>query len=68
MAPGMRDTLPTRWFSLLNSQRKECGQDIVEYALLAALIAFGVTAGMNSVASKVNTIFTNIGATMTGNT
>ncbi len=64
----MRVSFPTRWFSLLNSLLRECGQDIVEYALLVALIAFGVTAGMNSVATKVNTIFTNIGATMTGNT
>jgi len=36
------------------------GQDLVEYALVVALIAFGATAGMNSLATGLNTAFTNI--------
>lgn len=39
---------------------RENGQDLVEYALLVCLIAFGVTAGMGSVASGLNTAFSNI--------
>jgi pilus assembly protein Flp/PilA len=38
----------------------EEGQDLVEYALVVALIAFGATTGMTSLASGVNTAFSNI--------
>ncbi len=41
--------------------RDENGQDLIEYALVVALIAFAATAGMNSVATKINTAFGNIG-------
>jgi pilus assembly protein Flp/PilA len=47
---------------------KEDGQDLVEYALVVALIAFATTAGMRSVASGVNTIFTTIGSTISSAT
>jgi pilus assembly protein Flp/PilA len=40
------------------------GQDMVEYALLVALLAFGVTAGLKSVAQAVNTTFSNISTTL----
>jgi pilus assembly protein Flp/PilA len=39
---------------------REEGQDLVEYALVVALIAFGATAGMKNLASGVNTAFSNI--------
>jgi pilus assembly protein Flp/PilA len=35
----------------------EHGQDLVEYALVVALIAFGATAGMKALAGGVNTAF-----------
>jgi len=38
----------------------ENGQDLVEYALVVALIAFGATTGMTSLASGINTAFSNI--------
>jgi pilus assembly protein Flp/PilA len=38
----------------------ESGQDLIEYALVVALIALAATAGMNSVASGINAAFTNI--------
>ena len=41
------------------------GQDLIEYALVVALIAFAATAGMNSVAGKINTAFENIGTKLT---
>ena len=41
--------------------RRDCGQDLIEYALVVALIAFAATAGMSSVASSINTAFGNIG-------
>ena len=37
------------------------GQDLIEYALVVALIAFAAAAGMSAVASKINDAFTNIG-------
>ena len=39
----------------------ESGQDLIEYALVVALIAFAATAGMNTVATKINDAFNNIG-------
>ena len=45
--------------------RDERGQDLIEYALVVALIAFAATAGMSSVAGKINNAFVTIGTTMT---
>jgi pilus assembly protein Flp/PilA len=39
---------------------REEGQDLVEYALVVALIAFGATAGMSALAGGLNTAFSNI--------
>ena len=38
----------------------EEGQDLVEYALVVALIAFGATAGMTSLASGINSSFSAV--------
>jgi len=43
---------------------REDGQDLVEYALLITLVALGSVAGINNVASAVNTVFSNISATL----
>ena len=43
----------------------ERGQDLIEYALVVALIAFAATAGMDTVANKINTAFSNIGNKLT---
>jgi pilus assembly protein Flp/PilA len=42
----------------------EDGQDLVEYAMVCALLAFGIVAGMNSVAKGLDTAFSNISSTM----
>jgi pilus assembly protein Flp/PilA len=42
----------------------EDGQDLIEYALVVALIAFGATAGMSAVASSINKAFNGIGTTL----
>ncbi len=39
---------------------REEGQDLVEYALVVALIAFGATAGMKALASGINSAFSNV--------
>jgi pilus assembly protein Flp/PilA len=40
------------------------GQDLVEYVLLVAMIAFAATAGMKTLASGINTAFTHINTTL----
>ncbi len=45
--------------------REESGQDLIEYALIAALIALAATVGMGSVAKAINTAFSSIGAKLT---
>jgi len=40
--------------------RDENGQDLIEYALVVALIAFAATVGMNSVANGINNAFSSI--------
>ena len=39
----------------------ESGQDLIEYALVAALIALAATAGMTGVAKAINSAFDSIG-------
>ena len=43
---------------------REEGQDLVEYALLVALIALVAVTGVQQVASAVNTIFKSISNTL----
>jgi pilus assembly protein Flp/PilA len=46
---------------LRSSLLSEEGQDLIEYALVVALIALAATAGMSSVATKIGTAFNSIG-------
>lgn len=40
----------------------ESGQDLVEYALVVALIALGATASLSSLASSFSTAFSTVGS------
>ena len=40
------------------------GQDLVEYALIVALIALAATAGMKTLATAINSGFTTLGTTL----
>jgi pilus assembly protein Flp/PilA len=53
--------LATKFLVLLDEQ----GQDLIEYALVVALIAFSATAGMSTVATAINNAFNGIGSTLT---
>ena len=46
---------------------REEGQDLVEYALVVALIAFGAITGMGYLATGINTAFSSISSTLTSN-
>jgi pilus assembly protein Flp/PilA len=48
--------------------QEEAGQDLIEYALLVALVALAATAGMNSLATSINTEFANLGTSLTNAT
>ncbi len=45
----------------------ESGQDLIEYALVAALVGLGAVAAMKTLASNINTSLTAIGTTLTTN-
>ena len=40
------------------------GQDLVEYALLVSLVALVCVAGVNNVASALNTVFSSISSSL----
>ena len=46
--------------------REEEGQDLIEYSLLAALIAVACIAAMKALAVDINEIFKKIGAALDG--
>jgi pilus assembly protein Flp/PilA len=48
--------------------KEEQGQDLIEYALLVALIALAATVGMNALAQNINAEFTNLGTSLTSAT
>ena len=51
--------------NLLKSLHKEeSGQDLIEYALIALIIALGAIAGMGNLASSINDEFNNIAGTL----
>jgi pilus assembly protein Flp/PilA len=43
----------------------ESGQDLIEYALVAAIIALGATAAMTSLSTLISSTFTKIGTSLT---
>jgi pilus assembly protein Flp/PilA len=43
----------------------QSGQDLIEYALVVALIALAATAGMGTVATAISTAFSKIGSRLT---
>jgi len=46
---------------MLQILKDESGQDLIEYVLVIALVAFVATAGLSSVAAAINTAFNHIG-------
>jgi pilus assembly protein Flp/PilA len=50
---------------MLQILKDENGQDLIEYALVVALIAFAATAGMSTLATDINLAFTNMGTKVT---
>ncbi len=53
--------------ALVRLHREDAGQDLIEYALIAALIALGAIAGMRYVAVAINSAFSSVGGRLIGN-
>jgi pilus assembly protein Flp/PilA len=51
--------------TLKNLLRDESGQDLIEYALVAALIALGAIAAMNGVATGISNAFSAVASDLT---
>ena len=46
----------------------ESGQDLIEYALVCALIALGAVTGMKTVADYINNAFSSVGSQLSSAT
>ncbi len=64
----MKDKLLLLCIKIQTTLQSEEGQDLVEYALVVALIAFAATAGMGSLANAINNAFKAIGNSLTNAT
>ncbi|MGB7264592.1 MAG: Flp family type IVb pilin [Terracidiphilus sp.] len=60
----MNNLFLTLYVKLQNLTTREEGQDLVEYALLVALIALAAVTGVGKVATAINTVFTNISSSL----
>jgi pilus assembly protein Flp/PilA len=47
-----------------NLMVEESGQDLIEYALVAALVGLGCVASMKTLSSSIGNSFTSIGTTL----
>jgi pilus assembly protein Flp/PilA len=66
----MKDLLLKGWVKMqvlkATIVNDESGQDLIEYALVAALIALACTVGMTAVAQNINAAFNTIGNRLSG--
>jgi len=62
---GNHEQLDRKLSLTIRNLSRDDGQDLVEYALVVALIAFGATATMQSLASSISLAFSNMAASLT---
>ncbi|HTQ54626.1 MAG TPA: hypothetical protein VMI94_09220 [Bryobacteraceae bacterium] len=60
----MKDTL-LKLFAKLQIFKQDHGQDLIEYALVAAVVALAAVAGMGNLAGAINNAFSVVGSTLT---
>ena len=60
----MNSLLVNLWTMVQSRLSLEEGQDLVEYALIIALIALACVGGLNTLASAIATAFSNIGGNL----
>ena len=61
----MKNNLLLLSVKLQNFLTREEGQDLIEYALVVALIAFAAVTGMKTLANDINNAFSAIGTSLT---
>ena len=61
----MNTPISNLYFHVRNLVTREEGQDLVEYALVVALIAFGAIVGLGTFAAGLNSAFSQIALTLT---
>ncbi len=61
----MNDRILRMYIKMQNLMSQDEGQDLVEYALVVALIALAATVGMGRLATALNGAFTSLGTTLT---
>jgi pilus assembly protein Flp/PilA len=49
---------------LKNLHKEESGQDLIEYGLIALIVALGAIAGMSALAGSINKVFTSVASTL----
>jgi len=60
-------TIRTAVSLIRNLLSDDCGQGLVEYSLVFAIIALGSVTGMGSLASGLNDVFSTVSSTLTTN-
>jgi pilus assembly protein Flp/PilA len=50
---------------LKNLIAEESGQDLIEYALVAALVGLGAVTAMKSLSTSISSAFNGVGSTLT---
>ena len=53
------------WKLLKNLRQDESGQDLIEYGLIAALLALAAVASMKSLSTALGTVISNIETALT---
>lgn len=60
----MNNLMLKMYVKLQSLMNREEGQDLVEYALVVALVAFGATAALKTLGTGLNTAFSQISSTL----
>ena len=58
----MKDTILKLYIKMQNLLSSEEGQDLVEYALIVALISLASIVGMQTLAGDINSAFNTVGS------
>jgi pilus assembly protein Flp/PilA len=51
--------------AILQFIRDESGQDLIEYALVAALVGLGAVTALKGLSAKISASFNSVGSTLT---
>jgi Flp pilus assembly pilin Flp len=63
----MNNLLLKLYVKFQDLKSREEGQDLVEYALVVALISFGVVAGLTPVSTQINKAYQSISSAIAAN-